>query len=385
MGAFLLGTLVFSLLQLSIVLSVAQLLAWPLDWIGLRQVRIRFTGVYAHSLAQSFVFWMEWMTDTKVVVTGDALPPNERVLAISNHVAVEWLHIIGLIGRNTRAGAFKAVMKESLRYVPIANAGIREGFVTVLRGQGKTARQGILNSFREQGAQLCRDRVPMWLVLFPEGTWITPEAEGLKVQEKSNEFAQKAGYKKLRNVLFPRANGFAALLDGMRHGPDSIDAVYDITVAYNKPYHSVHIGTSHPPSVVQLCSARADAPKEVHFHVTRHPTKDIPTSDADVSKWLCDRFAVEKEQLLDHFDQNVPHRFPGPQRTTPVNIPSLLCHQLFLAVHLGVIYLVVQRLLGTTAVVVFLGLGVVAALLAATGDKKDDKRFHSNKGSKKEE
>ena len=370
MGVLLLVTIVFTVLQLSIVLSVVQLLVWPLDWIGLRTLRIKITGIYANSLGKAFIFWMEYMTQTKVIVTGDFLPPNERVLAISNHVAVEWMHIIGLVGRHTTAGAFKAVMKESLKYVPIANAGIREGFVTVKRGLGKAARQSILQSFTAQGLQLCRDRVPMWLVLFPEGTWITPEENGRKTLAKANAFAQKSGYPALRNVLFPRANGFCALLEGMRQGPDAIDAVYDITVAYNKPYHSVHIGTVHPPSVVQLCSAKENAPKEVHFHVTRHVLKDIPTAEKDASKWLCDRFSLEKEKILDIFDTNQPHKFPGPVRTIHMNILVLLLHQLFLTVHLIMFYLTMHVLLGKVAVIIFLGLGVFAALAAATGDKK---------------
>merc|ERR1719272_936772 len=218
------------------------------------------------------------------------------------------MHLISLVSRNTTVAAFKAVMKESLKYVPIANCGIRESFVTVKRGGGKSARSGILESFKQQGVQLCKDRIPMWLIIFPEGTWITPN--DLAVKEKANSFAIKSGFTELNNVLFPRANGFVALLEGMRHGPDAIDAVYDVTVAYDKPYHPVQIGTAFPPSVVQLCSASPLAPKEIHFHVTRHLIKNIPEKKEDCAKWLCSRFAIEKEELLNQFDQSTPHTFP---------------------------------------------------------------------------
>ena len=368
---------VFSILQISIVLSCVQLLVWPLDYIGLRALRQQISGFYAQSTGMAFMFWLEYMTGTKIIVTGDTLPPNERVLVFSNHVAVEWMHIISLVHRHTQVGGFKAVMKESLKYVPIANVGIREGFVTVKRGQGKEARQSILTSFREQGAQLCHDRVPLWLVLFPEGTWITPN--DLAIQQKANAFAVKAGYPKLHNVLFPRANGFCALLEGMRRGPDRIDAVYDVTVAYNKPYHTVHIGQRNPPTVVQLASASAQAPKEVHFHITRHLTTDIPEQEEEAAKWLCNRFAVEKEALLEQFDRSSPHCFPGKSKSTKLHLPSLVLHQLFLCLHLGGVYWVIQRVLGTVAVMVFLGLGVFAAVAAATGDKKEDKVVNGKK------
>tara|TARA_B100000795_G_C22742496_1_gene415982 strand:- start:474 stop:1163 length:690 start_codon:yes stop_codon:yes gene_type:complete len=229
MGVLLLITSVFTVLQLSIVLSLIQIAAWPLDFIGLRSLRQFITRIYAKSIGTSFMFWLEYMTGMKIIITGDHLPKNERVLVFSNHIAVEWMHLISLVSRNTTVAAFKAVMKESLKYVPIANCGIRESFVTVKRGGGKSARSGILESFKQQGVQLCKDRIPMWLIIFPEGTWITPN--DLAVKEKANSFAIKSGFTELNNVLFPRANGFVALLEGMRHGPDAIDAVYDVTVA----------------------------------------------------------------------------------------------------------------------------------------------------------
>ena len=158
---------------------------------------------------------------------------ERQVLAVCNHVNGEWMPRYRAAASRGSEGS--AVMKEALKYVPIANAGIREGFITVKRGQGKAGRKSILESFRSQGARLCADNVPMWLVIFPEGTWIFPGEDGVKIQASSNGYARKAGYDTpLRNVLFPRAHGFVALWKAC--GTDQpIDAVYDITMAYNKP------------------------------------------------------------------------------------------------------------------------------------------------------
>jgi lysocardiolipin and lysophospholipid acyltransferase len=368
MGTLLLATSVFTILQMSIILSLVQIVVWPLDWIDLRWLRQRISGFFAQSLGVCFMFWLEYMTSTKIIITGDELPPNERVLVVSNHIAVEWMHLISLVHRHTQVSGFKAVMKESLKYVPIANVGIREGFVTVKRGQGKNARGAILESFRRQGEQLCTDHVPMWLIIFPEGTWITPK--DTKIKDKANDFARKQGYPDLHNVLFPRANGFCALLEGMRKGPDAIDAVYDVTVAYNKPYHPVKIGTSNPPTVVQLTSSAPNAPKEVHFHITRHLTRDIPSRTEDVSKWLCKRFAVEKENLLNEFEKN--KSFPGVDRSKPLYLPSLMLHNIFMGTNIILFYIGMHTLMGKYAVSIFLGLGVFAAIAAATGDKKNE-------------
>ena len=289
------------------------------------------------------------------------------------------MHLVGLVHRHTEVGGFKVVMKAALKWVPIANCGIHQGFVTVERGGGQEARSEILNSFKNQGAQLCRDNVPSWLVIFPEGTWITPN--DLEIKSKANAFAQKAGYPELRNVLFPRANGFCALLDGMRSsaspGDNPVDAVYDVTVAYNKPYHSVHIGEAFPPSVLALVSGSEGAPKEVHFHITRHPTSMIPISEKEAATWLCDRFAHEKEALLDQFAEN--RCFPGPDRSKPLVVPILLAHHAFLLLNLWGFYSVVNQLLGPFCVIILLGLGALAAIAAAKGDKKVEKAKNSKK------
>ena len=80
LGVVRLAACVFTVLQLSLVLSAAQVLAWPLDWVGLRHVRVAFTHVYAHAFGESFVLWTEHIIGASIVITGDALPRNERVL-----------------------------------------------------------------------------------------------------------------------------------------------------------------------------------------------------------------------------------------------------------------------------------------------------------------
>jgi lysocardiolipin and lysophospholipid acyltransferase len=87
---------VYSLLMFSFVVNVVQIGLRPLDWIGLKGVRQSITGFYCRGLAACFIFWLEYASGTKITITGDALPPNERVLLICNHVNVEWLHILSL-------------------------------------------------------------------------------------------------------------------------------------------------------------------------------------------------------------------------------------------------------------------------------------------------
>ena len=107
MGTLLLATSVFTILQMSIILSLVQIVVWPLDWIDLRWLRQRISGFFAQSLGVCFMFWLEYMTSTKIIITGDELPPNERVLVVSNHIAVEWMHLISLVHRHTQVSGLK--------------------------------------------------------------------------------------------------------------------------------------------------------------------------------------------------------------------------------------------------------------------------------------
>jgi len=323
-----LAATVYSLLMFSFVFNVVQIIARPLDYIGLRSFRQKITGAYHNSVGTSFVFWLEYVAGVKIVITGDLIPKNERVLLICNHVRVEWLHLICLAYHLATAGAFKTIMKDALKYVPIAWAAVLEGHITVKRGGGKDVRVKTIQSTKSQAAQLCKDGNPLWLVLFPEGTWLKPGEN--EVKDKANAFAVKEGYAEFENVLFPRAGAFLALLDECRQEAHCLDALYDVTVAYSKPYHPVKIGTANPPSVLLLSGGGPDAPKEVHFHVKRFPLPaGMPEGEEGVTKWLFDNY-VEKEALLNKFEAANPHTFPGPERSTPLDLTNLVLHQLFL-------------------------------------------------------
>ena len=198
------------------------------------------------------------------------------------------------------------------------------------------------------------------------GTWLKPGEN--EVKDKANAFAVKEGYAEFENVLFPRAGAFLALLDECRQEAHCLDALYDVTVAYSKPYHPVKIGTANPPSVLLLSGGGPDAPKEVHFHVKRFPLPaGMPEGEEGVTKWLFDNY-VEKEALLNKFEAANPHTFPGPERSTPLDLTNLVLHQLFLLASLLALLHGMRTWLGQTTVLAFLGFGVVAAAAAATGD-----------------
>ena len=71
-----------------------------------------------------------------------------------------------------------------------------------------------------------------------------------------------------------------------------IDVVYDVTVAY--PYNF----PQREPELIM-----GNVPKEVHFHIERHPISGLPTGEDNLKTWCQERWK-EKEQRLAEFHKN---------------------------------------------------------------------------------
>ncbi|KAL9662003.1 hypothetical protein QQ045_026831 [Rhodiola kirilowii] len=106
--------------------------------------------------------------------------------------------------------------------------------------------------------------------------------------KRSQQFAAENGLPILKYVLLPKSKGFHACLQMLK---DSLDAVYDITIAYK-----------------HRCRTLSDNvfgvdPSEVHIHIRRTLTKDIPTSELGATAWLMDTFNSKVQLLSDFVDQ----------------------------------------------------------------------------------
>jgi hypothetical protein len=121
--------------------------------------------------------------------------------------------------------------------------------------------------------------VPFWLISFCEGTRLTPAR-----LEASREFARQRGLEPPSHCLVPRTKGFVASVEGLR---EVIDVVYDVTIGY----------VGGVPTLWQYLKGYV---RVVHLHVRRFPADSLPTSAAELSSWLLDRFR-EKDRLLGHF------------------------------------------------------------------------------------
>ncbi|KAH9289727.1 hypothetical protein KI387_033844, partial [Taxus chinensis] len=234
--------------------------------------------LFGHWLA-TWPFLFEKINGTKVIFSGDCVPPRERVLLICNHrTEVDWMYIWNLALRKDRLGYIKYVLKSSVRNAPIFGWGFHVlEFILVERKWevDEPVIESMLSTFKDP-------QDPLWLILFPEGTDFT-EQKCLR----SQRIAKENNLPVLKNVLLPRTKGFTSCLALLR---GSLDAVYDLTITYK---HRCPLF---------MDNAFGIDPAEVHIHVRRIPLSEIPGSEDGATAWLNETFHF-KDQLLSRFNK----------------------------------------------------------------------------------
>lgn len=249
-------------------------------------VIIRFFSIYYSRKVTSFFFgtWLalwpflfEKINMTKVIFSGETLPPRERVLIIANHrTEVDWMYLWDLALRKGRIGYIKYVLKSSLMKLPLFGWSFQIlEFIPVARKWevDESIMRQMLSTFKDP-------QDPLWLALFPEGTDYTEQK-----CIRSQKYAAENGLPILNHVLLPKTKGFFACLECLR---GSLDAVYDVTIAYK------HCCPTFMDNVLGV------APSEVHIHVQRITIDSIPTSEEEINTWLINRFHL-KDQMLSDF------------------------------------------------------------------------------------
>jgi len=135
---------------------------------------------------------------------------------------------------------------------------------------------------------LSTDGYLFWLVSHPEGSRFNPQKH-LECQE----FARKRKLPELEHLLVPRVKGFVESVRCLR---EVAPALVDFTVAYSR----------YPGGPVGFVSG--GKPIEVHIHIYREETKNLPFSDKEIASWLYNRYK-EKDKLMAHFKKY--GHFPG--------------------------------------------------------------------------
>ncbi|MBU1240078.1 1-acyl-sn-glycerol-3-phosphate acyltransferase, partial [Myxococcota bacterium] len=220
----------------------------------------------------------------KLLYSGDEIPEKENAIVFSNHQQMTDTTFLMFFGKDKgRLGDMKYFAKYPIKYVPAVGWGMR--FIDCIFVKRDWAKDE--TSIRETFERFTRDKIPLWLVSFVEGTRITPTKH-----ERSIEYARTQNLPELRHVMVPRTKGFVASVTGLR---DHVTAVYDITIGY-------------PEGVPTLWQYVRGMARVAHMHIRRFPIAELPTDSDALARWVLDRF-VEKDALLDEYYRT--GTFPG--------------------------------------------------------------------------
>ncbi|XP_078488672.1 lysocardiolipin acyltransferase 1 isoform X1 [Ciona intestinalis] len=214
----------------------------------------------------------------KVVVSGDCYETEGNTTIIMNHrTRLDWIYLFGCLFRGKILHKQKIVLKSQIKWIPGIGWSMQTGggiFLDRNWDSDQTNIVNMLDHFNKLESNIN-------ILFFPEGTDFSEQNK-----MKSNKFATKVGLPRYEHVLHPRVAGLNCIVNHMRES-NSIDAIYDITVAYS---HDI------PQSESDIIMG--GPPKVVHFHIRRYPISEVPVGD--VSSW-CRNVWQQKENLLHEF------------------------------------------------------------------------------------
>nr|XP_009675334.1 PREDICTED: 1-acyl-sn-glycerol-3-phosphate acyltransferase epsilon [Struthio camelus australis] len=256
-----------------------------------------------------------------VIIYGDLPKNKENVIYLSNHqCTVDWIIADMLAIRQNALGHVRYVLKDGLKWLPLYGWYFSQHGGVYVKRSAKFNEKEMRDKLRAQ----MKAETPMYLVIFPEGTRYNPEIP--KVIADSQSFAEKEGLAVLKHVLTPRVKATHVAIDTMK---DYVDAVYDVTVAYEGTLDHKGQRKVAPSMTEFLCK---ECPR-VHIFIDRIELKDIPEEQVYMRRWLHERFEIKDKLLIEFYDAKDSKRrnkFPGKGVHSKLSLKKTLPSLLFL-------------------------------------------------------
>lgn len=273
-------------------------------------------------------FFFETVTGTEIILYGDtdALKKKENVIYLCNHQStMDWIVADMVAIRAGCLGRCRFILKDGLKYFPLFGWYFHlHGGIYVKRGRNfdesnKQRILGQLNNFNKK-------KLPIWMVVYPEGTRFKPSQPSLRIA--SQEFATKQGLPVLREVLTPRYKATYLMVQGLK---GHAEAVYDITIAYTSDFVKMPDGSlfrETAPSMGDFLSGKC---KQVHIHLRRIPLNGIPEDEEGFQRWLHGVFEVKDKMMQDFYsaDPSKQGRLHGAGQRSQLSLMSTLPYFLF--------------------------------------------------------
>jgi len=250
-------------------------------------------AVYDTSSYVAYLCWswiqliFEVVNGGNITFSGDTLPQGESAIVIANHVSwTDFYMIQALAIRAEMLGRCRWFSKIELRWVPLLGWGIwAMGMPMVSRKWMKDKRE-----LDRVFAGIVVRKWPTWLISFSEATRFTP-----KKYEEAKTWCKANGRPVPQHLLYPRTKGFVTTVQHLRKA-GHVKAVYDMTIAYSRgnKFHEA-------PTIWESLSCGSLSEKrgyKFHVDVKRIEMVELPESDAELAKWLEQRW-MEKGEFLE--------------------------------------------------------------------------------------
>lgn len=226
---------------------VTQLAAVPLYFISRRYFN-SYIAMTKRLFGLTITALTQWCSPTPIRVSGDKSVHGqfgvtktgrlqtyfpERLVLISNHqVYTDWLYLWWVTYTNKMHGHIYIILKESLKYIPVIGQGMMlYGFIFMARRwiSDKPRLQHRLEKLktRHKTSSGATELDPMWLLIFPEGTNLSPNTKRI-----SDAYGRKQGLAPFEHQILPRSTGLYFCLQQLR---GTVDWVYDCTMGYEGP------------------------------------------------------------------------------------------------------------------------------------------------------
>lgn len=226
----------------------------------------------------------DWWSESRVRLHLDPdsdleanLGKEHALIVMNHHYELDWLFGWMVADRSATLGNARVFVKRVLRYVPIVGWAWSVSDVGFLHREWEKDKDVIAEKVK------CLENYPdpAWLLLFAEGTRLTPEKLAL-----GQEFSRERGMTVLKHHLVPRTRGFVQVLENM--DVSKMGCIYDTTLVIDED----------KGAKATLANALNGKSVFGEVFVRRIPiTQEIKD---DPSKFLHDLYA-EKDRLKDSY------------------------------------------------------------------------------------
>ncbi|KAJ1301422.1 hypothetical protein OPQ81_008682 [Rhizoctonia solani] len=293
----------------------SQLLLVPLALVAPQLYRALIRKTKA-SFGLLLVLMCQWFAPTSLVVTCEGGKGIEEVVVVMmpNHqIYADWWYL-WCLSYSMRAHAdVLIILKDSLKWIPIVGWGMQFFRFIFLARSWAHDKQRLTSHLTQLARTAAGGQLPFLLLLFPEGTLVSPQTRPL-----SAKYAAKTGIQDMQHILLPRSTGLLFCLRALAPHMPSLKLL-DVTVAYpgiprggyGQAYYTLRsiFMQGVPPPRVHVHLRLYDVARDVPIGLPRGAEEANETERAAFDQWLLARWK-EKDDLMEQ--QLTEGRFRGP-------------------------------------------------------------------------